>query len=243
MARVRSLFYGDVPFDRHDWYVDRNGEEVRYVIDFYFDEEKAGTMEGEPVGEKGGLLKSPKRSVLTEATLPLFCSSWCSLRGSGQARAGQLDQLPGQGQDEHLRDLRAVRFALPHLRAAWAHCQGGCERWRAMIEYTYIQSHKEPLPAAVVYSIIDTSALAIRRPFFGLGPSQSVPVLGLRRSHRRHERSKKCKSATTRTTLKRTTGITYWLYQTASAKMHWREHLVLSTREAAVPPGSRSRHL
>eukprot|EP00215_Chloropicon_roscoffensis_P000179 CAMPEP_0198461712 /NCGR_PEP_ID=MMETSP1456-20131121/393_1 /TAXON_ID=1461544 ORGANISM="Unidentified sp., Strain RCC1871" /NCGR_SAMPLE_ID=MMETSP1456 /ASSEMBLY_ACC=CAM_ASM_001119 /LENGTH=321 /DNA_ID=CAMNT_0044186781 /DNA_START=60 /DNA_END=1028 /DNA_ORIENTATION=- len=45
MARVRSLFYGDVPFDRHDWYVDRNGEEVRYVIDFYFDEEKAGTME------------------------------------------------------------------------------------------------------------------------------------------------------------------------------------------------------
>ena len=70
MARVRSLFYGDVPFDRHDWYVDRNGEEVRYVIDFYFDEEKAGTMEGEPVGENGGLLKSPERSVLTESHSP-----------------------------------------------------------------------------------------------------------------------------------------------------------------------------
>ncbi|QDZ24646.1 cytochrome c heme lyase [Chloropicon primus] len=45
MARMRSVFYGETPFDRHDWYVDRNGEEVRYVIDFYFDEEKAGTME------------------------------------------------------------------------------------------------------------------------------------------------------------------------------------------------------
>ena len=63
MARVRSLFYGDVPFDRHDWYVDRNGEEVRYVIDFYFDEEKAGTMEGEPVGENGGRTSEISRKV------------------------------------------------------------------------------------------------------------------------------------------------------------------------------------
>ncbi len=23
------------PFDRHDWYIDRCGEKVRYVIDFY----------------------------------------------------------------------------------------------------------------------------------------------------------------------------------------------------------------
>ena len=27
------------PFDRHDWFVDRCGKQVRYVIDFYFDEE------------------------------------------------------------------------------------------------------------------------------------------------------------------------------------------------------------
>ena len=32
-----------LPFDRHDWYVDRCGREVRYVIDFYFDESRAGT--------------------------------------------------------------------------------------------------------------------------------------------------------------------------------------------------------
>ena len=36
---------GQLPFDRHDWYVDRCGQEVRYVIDFYFHEDKAGTPE------------------------------------------------------------------------------------------------------------------------------------------------------------------------------------------------------
>ena len=25
----------ELPFDRHDWVVDRNGKEVRYVIDYY----------------------------------------------------------------------------------------------------------------------------------------------------------------------------------------------------------------
>lgn len=43
LARVYSWFGGPLPFDRHDWYVDRCGEEVRYVIDFYFDEDKAGS--------------------------------------------------------------------------------------------------------------------------------------------------------------------------------------------------------
>ena len=34
-ARINSLFGYDLPFDRHDWVVDRCGTEVRYVIDFY----------------------------------------------------------------------------------------------------------------------------------------------------------------------------------------------------------------
>ena len=29
------MFRYTLPFDRHDWVVDRNGREVRYVIDFY----------------------------------------------------------------------------------------------------------------------------------------------------------------------------------------------------------------
>jgi cytochrome c heme-lyase len=45
LARLRAAFGGPLPFDRHDWYVDRCGQEVRYVIDFYFDEEKAGSPE------------------------------------------------------------------------------------------------------------------------------------------------------------------------------------------------------
>jgi cytochrome c heme-lyase len=34
-ARLRSWFGYSLPFDRHDWYVDRNGKTIRYVIDFY----------------------------------------------------------------------------------------------------------------------------------------------------------------------------------------------------------------
>jgi hypothetical protein len=30
-----SLCRHEPPFDRHDWIVDRDGKEVRYVIDFY----------------------------------------------------------------------------------------------------------------------------------------------------------------------------------------------------------------
>lgn len=45
LARIKSWFGGPMPFDRHDWYIDRCGTEVRYVIDFYFDEDKAGSPE------------------------------------------------------------------------------------------------------------------------------------------------------------------------------------------------------
>ena len=45
LARLSSWFGGQLPFDRHDWWVDRCGQEVRYVIDFYFHEHAAGTPE------------------------------------------------------------------------------------------------------------------------------------------------------------------------------------------------------
>lgn len=34
-ARIRQLLGYELPFDRHDWIVDRCGKEVRYVIDYY----------------------------------------------------------------------------------------------------------------------------------------------------------------------------------------------------------------
>lgn len=46
LAKLEWWFGGSrarLPFDRHDWFVDRCGAEVRYVIDFYFDESRAGT--------------------------------------------------------------------------------------------------------------------------------------------------------------------------------------------------------
>nr|DBA44782.1 TPA_exp: holocytochrome c synthase [Nothoceros vincentianus] len=38
---MKVLGYG-APFDRHDWTVDRGGREMRYVIDFYYDESSGG---------------------------------------------------------------------------------------------------------------------------------------------------------------------------------------------------------
>lgn len=34
-ARIRNLMGYELPFDRHDWIIDRCGKEVRYVIDYY----------------------------------------------------------------------------------------------------------------------------------------------------------------------------------------------------------------
>ncbi|XP_062920667.1 holocytochrome c-type synthase [Mobula hypostoma] len=34
-ARIRSLMGYELPFDRHDWIVNRCGKEVRYIIDYY----------------------------------------------------------------------------------------------------------------------------------------------------------------------------------------------------------------
>lgn len=34
-ARVRQLMGYELPFDRHDWIVDRCGKDVKYIIDYY----------------------------------------------------------------------------------------------------------------------------------------------------------------------------------------------------------------
>lgn len=34
-ARIRQLMGYELPFDRHDWVVDRCGREIRYIIDYY----------------------------------------------------------------------------------------------------------------------------------------------------------------------------------------------------------------
>nr|DBA44789.1 TPA_exp: holocytochrome c synthase [Plenasium vachellii] len=41
-ARFKTLLGYGAPFDRHDWTIDRGGREMRYVIDFYYDESAEG---------------------------------------------------------------------------------------------------------------------------------------------------------------------------------------------------------
>ena len=42
-ARLRGWLGYELPFDRHDWIVDRNGKEVRYIIDYYDGEMDPGS--------------------------------------------------------------------------------------------------------------------------------------------------------------------------------------------------------
>lgn len=46
-ARFRALMGYDLPFDRHDWIVDRNGRPVRYIIDYYDIGDENGYKTGE----------------------------------------------------------------------------------------------------------------------------------------------------------------------------------------------------
>ena len=45
LAWARYALSGGKPFDRHDWWIERGNKEVRYVVDYYFREDKAGTSE------------------------------------------------------------------------------------------------------------------------------------------------------------------------------------------------------
>ncbi len=43
-ARIRTWLGAPMPFDRHDWTVDRCGTQVRYIIDYFHDEEQEGDV-------------------------------------------------------------------------------------------------------------------------------------------------------------------------------------------------------
>ena len=45
-AFIMSLFGYTLPFDRHDWVIDRHGQDVRYVIDFYKGAQPPGMLPG-----------------------------------------------------------------------------------------------------------------------------------------------------------------------------------------------------
>ena len=58
-ARLKMLLGCPAPFDRHDWVVDRAGEEVRYIIDYYHDDEGKDKDELPGLRDKGPLRRDP----------------------------------------------------------------------------------------------------------------------------------------------------------------------------------------
>ncbi|KAI8101898.1 hypothetical protein M9434_006960 [Picochlorum sp. BPE23] len=92
LARIRSWFGGPSPFDRHDWYVDRCGTEVRYVIDFYFDEDKAGSTDAFEIVVRPAL-DSPG-AALDRVKMQIYktCAKYgvpCPITGTTTAHASQ----------------------------------------------------------------------------------------------------------------------------------------------------------
>ena len=77
---------GTPPFDRHDWYIERrDGRQVRYVIDFYFDERHAGSPDAFAVDARpaldsvGSVMDRAKMGVRRRrARWQAPCSSHCA---------------------------------------------------------------------------------------------------------------------------------------------------------------------
>jgi len=90
-ARLKNLFGWPAPFDRHDWTVDRNGTEVRYIIDYYHNDEEDGDIR--PTLETRGAVKSITLDVRPAlesfgALQDRAVMTWRELSGSTEAPTG-----------------------------------------------------------------------------------------------------------------------------------------------------------
>ena len=67
------LYSVQAPFDRHDWFIDRCGKEVRYVIDYY---------EGHPEADGSPTMHADVRPALDsmESVMDRAKMSWHALR-------------------------------------------------------------------------------------------------------------------------------------------------------------------
>jgi len=79
IARLRTWMGQDAPFDRHDWIVDRCGDEVRYVIDYYYQEQPGNPIwiDVRPAMDSAGNLwdRIQNRAALTKEGLSSLLSS------------------------------------------------------------------------------------------------------------------------------------------------------------------------
>jgi len=100
-ARIHMMTGGEAPFDRHDWFIDRNGKEVRYVIDFYFDESKAGSMDAFSVDTRPAL--DSAESALDRVKMSIYQTAYkyglpCPITGDRSSFSGNLASGTAGGQ-------------------------------------------------------------------------------------------------------------------------------------------------
>ena len=67
-ARLRSWLGGGEPFDRHDWFVDRGDQQVRYIIDYYYNPAAAAELEeAERRGEPADVAQAAHQPIYIDA--------------------------------------------------------------------------------------------------------------------------------------------------------------------------------
>lgn len=100
LARVRWLAGGPLPFDRHDWWVLRDDREVRYVIDFYFDDDKAGRPDAFSVVARPALDTPEAALDRTKMFIYQQCAEWglpCPITGASVGSAPVETPSPSRG--------------------------------------------------------------------------------------------------------------------------------------------------
>ncbi len=96
-----SLLGYTKPFDRHDWIVDRNGQDVRYIIDFY---------KGTPVSVPAAATTAITKTSTTTNTIKPDSSSTTVPPLNEAAMSMYLDVRPALDSWGALRDRVSVYF-------------------------------------------------------------------------------------------------------------------------------------
>lgn len=128
-AWIRTMLGQDPPFDRHDWIVDRGGKEVRYVIDYFHDEDSVHQDERPKSLTDSRSLKSIKVDVRPavdslDAVLDrLFSMPLAILQGKANYNPPPLIKLP-----------KIVSSEDDQLIAKQAAIQSSCEKYKLSLE-------------------------------------------------------------------------------------------------------------
>lgn len=108
LARMKSWCGKQLPFDRHDWWVDRCGEEVRYVIDFYYNEDSGGTPDAFELEVRPALDTPTAALDRVKMNIYVLCARWglpCPLTGHPATYAGTAQRhQQQQGQQQKQTD-------------------------------------------------------------------------------------------------------------------------------------------